>query len=105
MHIQYMHMHAYEVHVQVPAVVLVCRNSTDTAYFQRLRPYPRIMLRRHKCLFKDYDKTPIGFGVVVFCIAKSDCRSDDPLTNRNSCHQHPVSCARRGVKCNSSMLW
>jgi len=27
-----------------------------------------------KCLFKDYDKTPIGFGVVVFCIAKSDCR-------------------------------
>ncbi|KAL3130579.1 hypothetical protein ABBQ38_008384 [Trebouxia sp. C0009 RCD-2024] len=63
---------------QVPAVVLVCRNSTDTAYFQRLRPYPRIMLRRHKCLFKDYDKTPIGFGVVVFCIAKSDCRSDGP---------------------------
>ncbi|KAL0042559.1 hypothetical protein WJX79_003671 [Trebouxia sp. C0005] len=59
---------------QVPAVVLVCRNSTDTAYFQRLRPYPRIMLRRMKCLFKDYDKTPIGFGVVVFCIAKSDCR-------------------------------
>jgi len=58
----------------VPAVVLVCRNSTDTAYFQRLRPYPRIMLRRMKCLFKDYDKTPIGFGVVVFCIAKSDCR-------------------------------
>ena len=56
--------------------MLVCRNSTDTAYFQRLRPYPRIMLRRHKCLFKDYDKTPIGFGVVVFCIAKSDCRSD-----------------------------
>ena len=33
------------------------------------------MLRRMKCLFKDYDKTPIGFGVVVFCIAKSDCRS------------------------------
>lgn len=62
--------------MQVPAVVLVCRNSTDTAYFQRLRPYPRIMLRRHKCLFKDYDKTPIGFGVVVFCIAKSNCRSD-----------------------------
>ena len=62
--------------MQVPAVVLVCRNSTDTAYFQRLRPYPRIMLRRMKCLFKDYDKTPIGFGVVVFCIAKSDCRCE-----------------------------
>ena len=57
-------------------MVLVCRNSTDTAYFQRLRPYPRVMLRRHKCLFKDYDKTPIGFGVVVFCIAKSSCRLD-----------------------------
>ena len=57
-------------------MVLVCRNSTDTAYFQRLRPYPRIMLRRMKCLFKDYDKTPIGFGVVVFCIAKSDCRCE-----------------------------
>lgn len=65
---------------QVPAVVLVCRNSTDTAYFQRLRPYPRVMLRRHKCLFKDYDKTPIGFGVVVFCIAKSSCRSDTLLS-------------------------
>lgn len=67
-----------EMYQQVPAVVLVCRNSTDTAYFQRLRPYPRVMLRRHKCLFKDYDKTPIGFGVVVFCIAKSSCRSETP---------------------------
>ena len=61
-------------YLQVPAVLLVCRNSTDTAYFQRLRPYPRIMLRRMRALFKDYDKCPIGFGVVVFCIAKSSCR-------------------------------
>lgn len=38
------------------------------------------MLRRMKCLFKDYDKTPIGFGVVVFCIAKSDSRSSSMLT-------------------------
>ncbi|GLI62898.1 hypothetical protein VaNZ11_005720 [Volvox africanus] len=53
----------------VPAVLLLCRNSTDTAYFQRLRPYPRVMLRRTSAMFKDYDKTPIGFGVAVFCIA------------------------------------
>nr|BCL66111.1 hypothetical protein [Volvox africanus] len=53
----------------VPAVLLLCRNSTDTAYFQRLRPYPRVMLRRTSARFKDYDKTPIGFGVAVFCIA------------------------------------
>ncbi|EIE26240.1 hypothetical protein COCSUDRAFT_83615 [Coccomyxa subellipsoidea C-169] len=56
---------------EVPAVLLVCRNSTDTAYFQRLRPYPRVMLRRGNARFKDYDKTPIGFGVAVFCIAKA----------------------------------
>nr|BBC28433.1 PWWP domain-containing protein [Yamagishiella unicocca] len=54
----------------VPAVLLLCRNSTDTAYFQRLRPYPRVMLRRTSARFKDYDKTPIGFGVAVFCIAR-----------------------------------
>jgi hypothetical protein len=29
--------------------------------------------------FKDYEKSPIGFGVVVFCIAKTDCR---PLYER-----------------------
>ena len=63
---------------QVPAVLLVCRNSTDTAYFQRLRPYPRIALRRSHTRFKDYDKTPIGFGVVVFCIAKASCRRATP---------------------------
>jgi hypothetical protein len=60
--------------MQVPAVILICRNSTDTAYFQRLRPYPRIMLRRGNARFKDYDKTPIGFGVAVFCIAKATCK-------------------------------
>ena len=38
----------------MPAVILVCRNSTDTAYFQRLRPYPRIMLLRYNTRFKDY---------------------------------------------------
>ena len=60
--------------LQVPAVLLVCRNSTDTAYFQRLRPYPRVLLRRSNTHFKDYDKTPIGFGIVVFCIAKAPCQ-------------------------------
>eukprot|EP00775_Hariotina_reticulata_P007949 gene7949-8147_t len=58
----------------VPSIILICRNSTDTNYFQRLRPYPRILLRRSSAKFKDYEKSPIGFGVVVFCIAKSDCR-------------------------------
>ncbi|GMH33587.1 hypothetical protein BSKO_01421 [Bryopsis sp. KO-2023] len=58
---------------RVPAVLLVCRNSTDTAYFQRLTPYPRVLLRRQNAQFKDYDKTPIGFGIIVFCIAKGDC--------------------------------
>ena len=37
---------------QVPAVLLLCRNSTDTAYFQRLRPYPRVLLRRTNTRFK-----------------------------------------------------
>ena len=60
--------------VQVPGVLLMVRNSTDTAYFQRLRPYPRILLRRLAARFKDYDKSPIGFGIVVFCIVKENCR-------------------------------
>ena len=123
---------------QVPAVVLVCRNSTDTGgrglargswitlllvvlappaplppfpalslpfvmrswhspapiyspthatlccsnppcphlpgYFQRLRPYPRVLLRRTSARFKDYSKTPIGFGIAVFCIARENVR-------------------------------
>ena len=52
--IQPSHESAAIVLVQVPAVILVCRNSTDTAYFQRLRPYPRIMLLRYNTRFKDY---------------------------------------------------
>lgn len=47
---------------QVPGVVLVCRNSTDTGYFQRLRPYPRVLLRRLSARFKDYDKAGPGGG-------------------------------------------
>ncbi len=36
----------------VPAVLLVSRNSTDTAYFQRLLPYPRVHLRRCVCVLE-----------------------------------------------------
>lgn len=56
------------------SVCVCCRNSTDTQYFQRLRPYPRVLLRRSSAQFKDYDKSPIGFGVAVFCLAKTNCR-------------------------------
>ena len=41
---------------------------------QRLRPYPRVLLRRMSARFKDYDKTPIGFGIAVFCIARNNAR-------------------------------
>lgn len=58
----------------VPAVILICRNSTDTAFYQRLRPYPRVNLRRLSVLFKDYSNTPIGFGVSIFCLAKVEKR-------------------------------
>ena len=50
-------------------MVLVCRNSTDTGFYHRLRPYPRVLLRRTACRFKDYGKTPIAWGVVMFCIS------------------------------------
>lgn len=56
----------------VPAVILISRNSTDTGYFQRLRPYPRVLLRRQSIKFKNYEHTPIGFGIVVFCIARNE---------------------------------
>ena len=51
-----------------PGILLVCRNSTDTSYFQRLLPFPRIFLRRDAVRFKDYTHTPIGFGIAVFCL-------------------------------------
>ena len=58
----------------VPAVILICRNSTDTAFYQRLRPYPRVNLKRVSVLFKDYSHTPIGFGISIFCMAARDER-------------------------------
>lgn len=51
-------------------MILICRNSTDTAFYQRLRPYPRVHLKRLAALFKDYSHTPIGFGISIFCLAK-----------------------------------
>jgi len=58
-----------------PGVILVCRNSTDTSYFQRLLPFPRVHLRRTAVQFKDYNNTPIGFGICVFCIVSpTHCR-------------------------------
>ena len=58
--------------VEDAVIVVVCRNSTDANYFHRLTPYPRILLRRKSIHFKDYDSTPIGFGIVVFCLAKDN---------------------------------
>ena len=51
-----------------PGILMVCRNSTDTSYFQRLLPFPRVFLRRDAIRFKDYEHTPIGFGIAVFCL-------------------------------------
>ena len=57
---------------RVPGILIVCRNSTDTAYFQRLRPFPRCMLRRDAIIFKDYpDKSPPAFGICSFLLTKS----------------------------------
>lgn len=53
-----------------PGILLVCRNSTDTSYFQRLKPYPRVFLRRDAVQFKDYHGSPIAFGICVLCLAK-----------------------------------
>lgn len=55
---------------RVHGVVLVCRNSTDTNWFQRLSAHPRCMLHRACIRFKDYpDAAPISFGICVFIIA------------------------------------
>lgn len=60
---------------RVPACLLIVRNSTDTGYYQRLQPYPRVLLRRSACRFKDYDDLPIAWGVIIFCIAKHNVGS------------------------------
>mmetsp|Transcript_8218 Transcript_8218/g.51089 ORF Transcript_8218/g.51089 Transcript_8218/m.51089 type:complete len:350 (+) Transcript_8218:1624-2673(+) len=57
---------------RVGGVLLILRNSTGTEYFQRLLPYPRVSLRQGEVLFKDYERTPIGFNIVVFCLAEDE---------------------------------
>lgn len=54
---------------RVPGIILLCRNSTDTEFFQRLRPYPRVYLLASNVHFREFDNTPNGFGVVLVCIA------------------------------------
>jgi hypothetical protein len=51
-------------------VLLVCRNSTDTSYFQRLRPYPRALLRRDAIRFKDYPS-----GTPIACASRTHART------------------------------
>ena len=55
----------------MPAVVLVTRASTDTQYYSRLLPYPRILLRRGVVIFKVSQL----FTVRVSCILNSRLRS------------------------------
>jgi hypothetical protein len=55
---------------RLKAIALLTRNSTDTSFFQRLRAYPRVYLRRSAVLFRDYGgKHPIGFGCVIFLLS------------------------------------
>ncbi|XRB10432.1 hypothetical protein RI054_01g02450 [Pseudoscourfieldia marina] len=56
-----------------PMIILLCRNSTDTAYYRRLLPYPRILLQRSKVRFKDYERPPIGWGTALFCLVGPAC--------------------------------
>jgi hypothetical protein len=58
-----------------PGILILCRNSTDTGYFQRLRPFPRCMLRRDAIRFKDYpNKTPIAFGICAFLLVQDPAK-------------------------------
>ena len=54
-------------------------------------------LRRSHTRFKDYDKTPIGFGVVVFCIAKASCRRAACVRRMTSHTSHLLLCPTHGV--------
>eukprot|EP00873_Tetraselmis_striata_P034833 jgi/Tetstr1/455097/TSEL_041949.t1 len=48
--------------------IILCRGSPDTNWWPRLRPYPRVLCRRRAVQFLDYYKTPIAFGVAIFCL-------------------------------------
>jgi hypothetical protein len=41
-----------------------------------------VLLRRSSTQFKDYEKCPIGFGVVIFCIATAANKSCRQLYER-----------------------
>lgn len=69
-------------------VLLVCRNSTDTSYFQRLLPFPRVFLRRDAIMFKDYDNTPIGFGICVFCLVGSTAPKSEKMDIYKRFHEN-----------------
>jgi PWWP domain len=56
----------------VPAVILVCRASVETNFFRGLLCFPRVLMHRSSIQFKDYNNTPIGFGIAVFLIAKPE---------------------------------
>ena len=67
---------------EVPAILFITRGSTDTNYYQRLRPYPKVLLRRSAVCFKDYASTPIGFGIVVVLMVRHDAASASAMTQR-----------------------
>jgi len=71
---------------QVPAVLLVCRNSTDTAYFQRLRPYPRVLLRRQNARFKARAAAPRGGRRLVSWLVGGRASRRIHWTVRESAH-------------------
>jgi hypothetical protein len=70
-----------------PGVLLVCRNSTDTSYFQRLVPFPRVFLRRDAIMFKDYTNSPVGFGICVFCLVGSTLRKQEKIETYKRFHE------------------
>ena len=77
---------------RVRGVLLILRNSTGTEYFQRLLPYPRVSLRQGEVLFKDYERTPIRFNIVVFCLADDRSMSDSYSSfYREFCQRGEVS--------------
>lgn len=65
----------------MPAVVLVTRASTDTQYYSRLLPYPRILLRRGVVIFKASQLSGlVGFwghtvalGTPLWGLARAPC--------------------------------
>jgi hypothetical protein len=70
-----------------PGVLLVCRNSTDTSYFQRLVPFPRVFLRRDAIMFKDYTNSPVGFGICVFCLVGSTLKKEEKIETYKRFHE------------------